>query len=242
MTRLGMTTIPPRSSTQWTNLSLSYPLSTKTACLSGQTILAAPGPYRRHYGFRWRAKNAMNYQAHSLPHGLSLSNLLGSVRFLRGIPFFSPTGMLVNFHCSAVQHQCCLVTRSCSIRAERTRSHTPAFVHVRNRLYTLCHGPKRSGRSRHGIPVFNQYRIASNISRLLFPGRPPCGFLSGGNKNLILFLCFSLISCRFISPIISVRHLAHNISVLKQTLGLGLFPEIQWFFVKADAAASGTVL
>ena len=51
----------------------------------------------------------MDSQAHPLPHGRSLSNLLRSVRFLRGIPFFSPTGMLMNFHCSAVQHQRCLV-------------------------------------------------------------------------------------------------------------------------------------
>ena len=91
-------------------------------------------------------------------------------------------------------------TRSCSIRAKSILSHTLAFVHARNRLYTLCHGPKRSGRSRHGIPVFNQYNIAFSISRLLFPGRPPCGFLSGGKRALILFHCFSLISCLFMSP------------------------------------------
>ena len=67
-------------------------------------------------------------------------------------------------------------TSSFSIRAVRISSHTPAFVQARNRLYTLCHGPNRFGRSRHGIPVFSQYRIALNISWLLFPGRPPCGF------------------------------------------------------------------
>ena len=67
-------------------------------------------------------------------------------------------------------------TNSCSIRAVRISSHTPAFAQARNRLYTLCHGPNRSGRSRHGIPEFSQYRIALSISRLLFPGRPPCGF------------------------------------------------------------------
>lgn len=94
-------------------------------------------------------------------------------------------------------------TKSCSIRAIRIRSHTPAFVHARNRLYTLCQGPNRSGRSRHGTPVFSQYSIALSISRLLFPGRPPCAFLSGGNRDLILFHCFSLISCRFINPILS---------------------------------------
>ena len=50
-------------------------------------------------------------------------------------------------------------TKSCSIRAVRVFSHTPAFIQARHRLYTLCHGPYRSGRSRHGIPVFSQYTI-----------------------------------------------------------------------------------
>ena len=74
--------------------------------------------------------------------------------------------------------------RSCSIRAKMISFHTPAFVHARNWLYTLCHGPNRSGRSRHGIPVFSQYTMALSISRLLLPGRPPCSFLSGGNLIL----------------------------------------------------------
>ena len=91
-------------------------------------------------------------------------------------------------------------TKSCSIRAVRIFSHTPAFVQARNRLYTLCHGPNRSGRSRHGIPVFSQYRIALSISWLHFLGRPPGGSLSGGNLSLILFHCFSLISCFFMLP------------------------------------------
>ena len=111
-------------------------------------------------------------------------------------------------------------TNSCSIRAERICSHTPAFVHARNRLHTLCHGPNRSGRSRHGTPVFSQYGIALSISRLLFPGRPPCGFLSGGNWLLILFHCFSLISCRFMNSILLFLHFVHNTKVLKQSLVL----------------------
>ena len=94
-------------------------------------------------------------------------------------------------------------TNSCSIGAVRVSSHTPAFVQARNRLYTLCHGPNRSGRSRHGIRVFSQYRIALSISRLLFPGRPPCGFFSGGNLSLILFHCPSPISCLFMGFILS---------------------------------------
>ena len=106
-------------------------------------------------------------------------------------------------------------TNSCSIRAERICSHTSAFVHARNRLYTLCHSPNRSGRSRHGTPVFSQYGIALSISRLLFPGRPPCGFLSGGNWLLILFHCFSLISCRFMNSILLFLHFVHNTKVVE---------------------------
>ena len=98
----------------------------------------------------------------------------------------------------------------CLMRAARISSHTLPFVHARNRLYTLCHGPNRSGKSRHGIPVFSQYRIALSSSRLLLPGRPPCGFFSGGNKSLILFHCFLLISCLFMCSILSFQHFTHN--------------------------------
>ena len=136
---------------------------------------------------------------------------LCSFRFPHGIPFFTPlacwwTLIVVLSSISVVSS-----TKSCSIRVVRISSHTPAFVQVRNRLYTLCHGPNRSGRSLHGIPVFNQYRIASSISRLLFSGRPPCGFFSGGNLSLILFHCFSLISCLFMCFILSSLYFTHNI-------------------------------
>ena len=51
----------------------------------------------------------MDSQAHPLPHGLSWSSPLCSVRFPRGIPFFDPAGMLVDFDRGAVQHQCCFL-------------------------------------------------------------------------------------------------------------------------------------
>ena len=51
----------------------------------------------------------MDSQAHPLPHGLSWSSPLCSVRFPRGIPFFDPAGMLVDFDRGAVQHQRCFV-------------------------------------------------------------------------------------------------------------------------------------
>ena len=61
------------------------------------------------FRFPLESKNAMDSQAHPLPHGLSLSNRPCSDRFLRSIPFFSPAGMLMDFDCYAVQHQCCFV-------------------------------------------------------------------------------------------------------------------------------------
>ena len=125
----------------------------------------------------------MDSQAHPLPHGLLWSSPSAPSGFLVISPFFAPlacwwTLIVVLSSISVVSS-----TKSCSIRAMRIFSHTPAFVQGRNRLYTLCHSPNRSSRSRHGIPVFSQYTIALNISRLLFPGRPPCGFF---RRKLIL--------------------------------------------------------
>lgn len=51
----------------------------------------------------------MDSHAHPLPHGLSWSSPLCSVRFPRDIPFFDPAGMLVDFDRGAVQHQRCFV-------------------------------------------------------------------------------------------------------------------------------------
>ena len=51
----------------------------------------------------------MDSQAHPLPHGLSSLNLPCSAPFPRDIPFFSSTGMLVDFNRGAVQHQRCFI-------------------------------------------------------------------------------------------------------------------------------------
>ena len=182
-------------------------------------VPASSVPCICHFYFHWRAKCAKDSQAHPLPYGLLSSSLPCSARFLHDKPFFSSTGVLMNFTVVLSSISVVSSTRSCSIKARRICSHTPAFVNARNLLHTLCHGPNRSGKSRQGTPVLSQYRIALSISLLLFPGRPPCGFLYFGNKSLILFHCFSLISCRFILLILSFRLFAHNSWVLKQTLG-----------------------
>ena len=93
-------------------------------------------------------------------------------------------------------------TMSCSIRAVNNFSQTPCCVHRRNRLYTLLHGPKRSGRSLQGIPVFNQYMMPLSICRLSFDGLPPCSFFSCGSNSFILFHCSSANSCRLIPSIL----------------------------------------
>ena len=40
-----------------------------------------------------------------------------------------------------------------TFKAANNRSQIPLLDQLRNRLYTLFHGPNRSGRSRHGTPV-----------------------------------------------------------------------------------------
>ena len=72
---------------------------------------------------------------------------------------------------------------SWAIRSSKMYSQTPCWLHRRNRVYTLFHGPYCSGRSRHGIPVFSQYNIPLSIIRLSFPGLPPCFGFSGGNRS-----------------------------------------------------------
>ena len=51
---------------------------------------------------------------------------------------------------------------------------------------------------------------------------------------MILFHCFSLISCRFMNPILSFQRLAHNIAVLKQTLGMQIALGERFLQGKAD--------
>src|ERR671933_2123570 len=49
--------------------------------------------------------------------------------------------------------------------AANSRSHTPANRQRRKRVYTLCQGPYRSGRSRHGAPVPSRHRMPFTTDR-----------------------------------------------------------------------------
>ncbi len=101
-----------------------------------------------------------------------------------------------------------MVCQSKYLITEGTRADCKEAVHLTegiaakillaDRVYTLFHGLYRSGRSRHGIPVFSQYNIPLSIIQLSFPGLPPCFGFSGGNRSFTFFHCSSVISCRFI--------------------------------------------
>ncbi len=67
-------------------------------------------------------------------------------------------------------------------RAANSSSQIPLSDQLRNRLYTLFHGPKRSGRSRHGTPVLARHSTAS------IKFRSPCletGPVRGGSNGSI---------------------------------------------------------
>lgn len=106
----------------------------------------------------------------------------------------------------------------CWIKFVSTFSHTPAFAHARNRLYTLCQGPNRSGKFLQKISVFSQYTIVLRISRLLFAGQSLCGFRLSSSKSFILFHCASLNSCLIMSLFYYFGNPAHKYLAYKQTL------------------------
>ena len=83
--------------------------------------------------------------------------------------------------------------------AARTRSQTPARCQRRKRKYAVCHGPERSGGSRHGAPVRSRYRIASMMVRCSRFGLPVAGF-SGGRWGISFAHCSSVSSRRSSMP------------------------------------------
>jgi hypothetical protein len=68
---------------------------------------------------------------------------------------------------------------ACCWMAAKIRSQIPASRHRQNRLYTVDHGPYRSGKSRHGAPVRSRHRIPSMIRRWSTFGRPRADFSAG---------------------------------------------------------------
>ena len=83
--------------------------------------------------------------------------------------------------------------------AAKSRSHTPASRQRRNRVYTLCHGPYRSGRSRHGAPVPSRQRMPFTTGRCALLARPVRG-CSGGSNGARRAHSSSVTSCRRTIP------------------------------------------
>src|SRR5215212_12067689 len=77
--------------------------------------------------------------------------------------------------------------------AARSWSQTPAAVQRRKRVYTLGHGPYRSGRSRHGAPVASFQRMPFTTDRSSLRRRPA---LRGGSSGPNRAHSASVSSCR----------------------------------------------
>ena len=131
-------------------------------------------------------------------------------------------------------------TMSWAISSSKICSQTPCRLHRRNRVYTLFQGPYRSGRSRQGIPVFSQYRIPLSITRLSFPGLPPCAGFSGGSSSFTLFHCSSVNSCRFIL-LFYCCFLNLSCVCLKTPSSVSPSPEIEDNRVNLSEFASGII-
>ena len=71
---------------------------------------------------------------------------------------------------------------ACRWTAAKIRSQIPTSRQRQNRLYTVDHGPYRSGRSRHGAPVRSRHRMPLMIRRWSAFGRPRSG-CSGGSSG-----------------------------------------------------------
>ena len=85
--------------------------------------------------------------------------------------------------------------RICSVF--RIRSKVPLRRHFEKWSYTVCQGPKRSGKSRQGAPVRRIQTMPFHIFRGSLAGRPVRA-AALGNKGPTKRHCSSVISCRFI--------------------------------------------
>jgi hypothetical protein len=90
---------------------------------------------------------------------------------------------------------------ACCWMAAKIRSQIPASRHRQKRLYTVDHGPYRSGRSRQGAPVRSRHKIPLMIRRCSAFGRPRSGF-SGGSSGSSRSHSWSLSSPRWLMPFV----------------------------------------
>src|SRR3954470_2001212 len=102
-------------------------------------------------------------------------------RLLRGVPPFAPAACWcarITVPSTKCRSQSSAPAASAwRWTAARSWSQTPARVQRRKRVYTVCQGPYRSGRSRQGTPVASFQRMPLSIRRSSCRGRP--GFRGG---------------------------------------------------------------
>ena len=99
-----------------------------------------------------------------------------------------------------LQSTCPAASASCWMAA-KIRSQMPASRQRQNRLYTVDHGPYRSGRSRHGAPVRSRHRMPLMICRWSLFVRPVSGF-SGGRCGSSRSHSWSVSSPRWLMPMV----------------------------------------
>src|SRR5215210_6551877 len=107
--------------------------------------------------------------------------------------------------------------------AAKSRSQTPARVQRRKRVYTVGHGPYRSGRSRQGTPVASFQRIALITSRSSLRGLPAS---RGGSRGCSRSQARSVNSCRRRIPHL-LEHTKVNTIIADPTRPLKTGPSIQ---------------
>ncbi len=139
---------------------------------------ARPGPCKYRYDFRWRAKNATDFQAHPSLYGPLLS---GPPR-LRPVsslycPFYS-AGVLMYLDGGIIQHQCCFLHQVLSNQScQHIVSHT-------------SNGPDRSGRS----------RFPAGLQEASFPA------VAALSSNSIVFHLTHVVLCFLFYFTISLHH------------------------------------
>ncbi len=106
-----------------------------------------------------------------------------------GLPIAAPAGTGCVLVCSgdgrvdADLHTIAPAASALACNAVRIRAHIPVRCQRRNSPYTVCHGPYRSGMSRHGHPVRILHRIPSMSWRFVHFGGRPAFFPRGSNVS-----------------------------------------------------------
>ena len=166
---------------------------------------------RRHFDGKWQAVTVSD-QVEFGPE--SAARAAQRVVFGLFRPPFSPApaaDRLARTLLPSTHHMSQSMRPSASSRickASKMRSHVPSLLHRFDQSYTVCHGPKRSGRSRQGAPVRTIQRMPSTIVRRSLRGRPVD--FSAGIMGSMIDHCSSVSACRFMTSPSMARVSTHG--------------------------------